>query len=262
MYLYIQQELCQKRTLQEWLRTTKERNLLQVVNLFAQTVDAVEYIHLNKLIHRDLKPGNIFLASGIDSQFGSSNKERITVKIGDFGLATTAANRFDTDTHTPAGEVPTTKVNLTGHVGTHLYMSPEQSRNKPYDFKVDIYSLGLIFFELLVPFSTEMERYEALSRVRKMSFPPTFVLEHPDEYEFISKMVSHEPEQRPNATVIKKWLKSHLLSVSPSDSCSPSASRGLVHPKSLSADLGIFPLKKGRVPSDEERVLNKTQSCM
>ncbi|CAG7732579.1 unnamed protein product [Allacma fusca] len=263
MYLYIQQELCQKRTLQEWLRMTEERNLLQVVNFFTQTVEAVEYIHLNKLIHRDLKPGNIFLASGVESEFGSSTKERITVKIGDFGLATTASNRFDTDTqHTPAGDIPATKDNLTGHVGTHLYMSPEQSRNKPYDFKVDIYSLGLIFFELLVPFSTEMERYESLSQVRKMSFPRPFLVEHQAEYEFISKMVSHDPEQRPNATVIKKWLKSHLLNVSPTDSCSPSASRGIVPSKSLSADSSIFPFKKGRFLSEQERFLNKTQSCM
>ena len=179
MYLYIQQELCQKRTLQEWLRQTKDRNLLQVVKFFAQIVEAVEYIHLNKLIHRDLKPGNIFLASSVDSECASDDK--MTVKIGDFGLATTAVSRFDGEALTPDGDNIPVRVNLTGQVGTHLYMSPEQSRKQPYDFKVDIYSLGLIFFELLVPFSTDMERYDTLTRVRKMNFPQSFVDDHSEE---------------------------------------------------------------------------------
>ena len=45
---------------------------------------------------------------------------------------------------------------LTDQVGTQMYMSPEQLAKKPYDKKVDIYSLGLVFFELLVAFSTQV----------------------------------------------------------------------------------------------------------
>lgn len=52
MYLYIQQELCQKRTLREWLRTETTRELRTVVNFFSQIVAAVEYVHSKKLIHR------------------------------------------------------------------------------------------------------------------------------------------------------------------------------------------------------------------
>jgi len=55
MYLYIQQELCQKRTLQDWLRTSRTRKLRQILLMFSQIVEAVEYIHSNNLIHRDLK---------------------------------------------------------------------------------------------------------------------------------------------------------------------------------------------------------------
>lgn len=50
----------------------------------------------------------------------------------------------------------------------------KQYQRRPYDYKVDIYSLGLIFFELLVPFSTDMERYNTLSGVRKLRFPASF----------------------------------------------------------------------------------------
>lgn len=69
----------------------------------------------------------------------------------------------------------------TQQVGTHLYMSPEQLRGRQYSYKVDIYSLGLIFFELLVAFGTEMERLETLRALRSSKFPPEFQDRHKDE---------------------------------------------------------------------------------
>jgi serine/threonine protein kinase len=131
MYLYIQQELCQKRTLQDWLRNEKHRQLKQVLVMFGQIVEAVEYIHSHKLIHRDLKPGNIFLAGG-----SGPIDENVTVKIGDFGLATTTlvVNEFEDEfsssysTGVEIEQQQPENAKLTGQVGTHLYMSPEQVR--------------------------------------------------------------------------------------------------------------------------------------
>lgn len=60
-------------------------------------------------------------------------------------------------------------------------MSPEQFHSRIYDYKVDIYSLGLIFFELLVPFHTEMERNKMLSDVKKNIYPSGFTEKFPDE---------------------------------------------------------------------------------
>ena len=54
-------------------------------------------------------------------------------------------------------------------------MSPEQRGRRPYSHKVDIYSLGLILFEMLVPFSTQMERVTVLSDLRKNKFPGHFL---------------------------------------------------------------------------------------
>ncbi|XP_078586154.1 eukaryotic translation initiation factor 2-alpha kinase 3-like [Branchiostoma floridae x Branchiostoma japonicum] len=69
----------------------------------------------------------------------------------------------------------------TDQVGTQLYMSSEQIAGKAYTHKVDIFSLGLIFFELLHPFSTQMERVRA---------------------NFVRWLVSHDPGLRPSATEI------------------------------------------------------------
>lgn len=66
----------------------------------------------------------------------------------------------------------------TACVGTHLYMSPEQANGKSYNYKVDIYSLGIIFFELLTPFSTDMERAMVLTDLRKSIFPSYFAEKH------------------------------------------------------------------------------------
>lgn len=73
------------------------------------------------------------------------------------------------------------RVKHTEQVGTHLYMSPEQIDGRQYNYKVDIYSLGLIFFELLVVFCTEMERIETLKSLRMSEFPSDFHLSFPDE---------------------------------------------------------------------------------
>lgn len=72
-------------------------------------------------------------------------------------------------------------VKHTEQVGTHLYMSPEQVQGHQYNYKVDIYSLGLIFFELLVVFGTEMERIETLKALRLSAFPRDFSLQFKDE---------------------------------------------------------------------------------
>lgn len=55
MFLYIQMQLCQRLSLKEWLRQHTSRDFSQILNIFQQIVDAVEYVHLQGLIHRDLK---------------------------------------------------------------------------------------------------------------------------------------------------------------------------------------------------------------
>lgn len=84
--------------------------------------------------------------------------------------------------HNPENESVTLEDNKhTARVGTYVYMAPEQMSGQIYNYKVDIFSLGIIFFELLVPFSTDMERLSILLDLKKSNFPTNFAENYFDE---------------------------------------------------------------------------------
>lgn len=106
--------------------------LAQVVDIMEQVLSAVEAAHEHGIIHRDLKPQNILI------------DENKNVKITDFGIATASSENTLTQTNTVMGSVH--------------YLSPEQARGSVATKQSDIYSLGIILFELLtgkVPFEGE-----------------------------------------------------------------------------------------------------------
>lgn len=196
MYLYIQMQLCRKESLRDWLaENTQPRDFRKVLNMFEQIVHAVEYVHQQGLIHRDLKPSNIFFAP--DGQ----------IKVGDFGLVTAIAENTEQWTPGCNGDAdPSAEACYKKHtakVGTHLYMSPEQLSGMPYNYKVDIYSLGLVLFELLVPFSTQMERCQTLSDLRQNRFPTNFQQKYTQEHDLLRLMLSHNPDERPTTIGIR-----------------------------------------------------------
>ncbi|KFO32623.1 Eukaryotic translation initiation factor 2-alpha kinase 3, partial [Fukomys damarensis] len=197
VYLYIQMQLCRKENLKDWMNqrcALEERERGVCLHIFLQIAEAVEFLHSKGLMHRDLKPSNIFFA--MDD----------VVKVGDFGLVT--AMDQDEEEQTVLTPMPATH---TGQVGTKLYMSPEQAsisdftcaiQGNNYSHKVDIFSLGLILFELLYPFSTQMERVRTLTDVRNLKFPPLFIQKYPREYVMVQDMLSPSPVERPEATNI------------------------------------------------------------
>ena len=115
----------------ELLRRRKRLTELEVQCYLMQMLSAMKYMHKNKIIHRDLKLGNLFLS------------EKMEIKIGDFGLAT----KMDFE-----GERKKTVC------GTPNYIAPEilESKNG-HSYEVDIWSLGVILYTLLIgkpPFET------------------------------------------------------------------------------------------------------------
>jgi len=199
VYLYIQMQLCRKESLRDWLRDNRsEARSTHISDIFHQIVDAVDYVHLKGLIHRDLKPSNIFF-----SQDGQ-------IKIGDFGLVTDMADIPNLVAKCGDHSGLPSCARHTQQVGTHLYMSPEQLLGQHYDYKVDIYSLGLIFFELHVYFSTEMERIKTLRSLRDGQYPKDFAANYPQQYELLQQMLSAHPEQRPQTKQLKSQLHNFL----------------------------------------------------
>ncbi|XP_045482611.1 eukaryotic translation initiation factor 2-alpha kinase-like isoform X2 [Harmonia axyridis] len=180
IFLYIQMQLCQKESLKDWLFKNETRDKVVVYDFFSQILSAVEYVHLKGCIHRDLKPGNIFF---------SMNGQ---IKVGDFGLVKDMEDSLELQACNYNSGYGT----LSRDVGTRLYMSPEQLNNKVYDYKVDIYSLGLIFFELLTPFKTGMERFKCLTALRSRIYPKDFAEDFPFEHDLLESMLCDDPKER------------------------------------------------------------------
>ena len=125
---YITMEFVEGRELQALLATQERLPVAAVVRIMGQLLDALEYSHKNGVVHRDIKPANIMLL------------QDDTVKVTDFGIA-----RIESSTLTRAGTV----------MGSPSYMSPEQFLGVSIDARSDLYSAGVVLYELLageVPF--------------------------------------------------------------------------------------------------------------
>ena len=128
---YIAMELIEGTPLKQWARKPNLMPINEVLLTVATVADALDYAHQQGVVHRDIKPANIMLT-----------KDRI-VKVMDFGIAKMASSSK-------------TQTNIV--LGTPTYMSPEQIAGKKVDGRSDIFSLGVVLFELLtgqLPFTAD-----------------------------------------------------------------------------------------------------------
>lgn len=146
---YIVMELVVGKTLKEYIRENAPLDVETTLKISIQIAKALECAHKNKIIHRDIKPHNILIT------------EEEIIKVTDFGIAKAAS--AETITHT-------NKV-----IGSAHYFSPEQAKGKIVDNRTDIYSFGIVIYEMVtgrVPFDGETAVAVALKHIQDEMIPP------------------------------------------------------------------------------------------
>ena len=172
--VYLLIEICHHQTLNELLKRRKKLTELEVQCYGVQIIKALKYLHNHRVIHRDLKLGNLFIS------------EKMEMKVGDFGLATKL--EFD-------GERKRTVC------GTPNYIAPEILEGKMgHSYEVDIWSLGVIMYTLIIgkpPFETNnvKETYKRI-KMNNYSFPENAIISEPAK-DLIQSILVLDPRKRP-----------------------------------------------------------------
>jgi serine/threonine protein kinase len=142
-------EFVRGKTLEEMIRTQGAMQCDRAIEMFCMALEGMEHAHKMGIVHRDIKPANMMLT------------ETGSIKVMDFGIA----RMLGTDRLTKAGHL----------IGTVEYMSPEQVRGEETDARSDIYSLGILLYEMLtgrVPFNSTSEYELMRCQIEDAPMPP------------------------------------------------------------------------------------------
>ena len=176
--VYILLELCQNQTMNELHVRRKVLTELEVQCYMVQLVKALQYLHSHRIIHRDLKLGNLFL------------NDKMELKVGDFGLAT----KLDFE-----GERKKTIC------GTPNYIAPEVISGAGHSYEVDIWAVGIIIYTLLVgkpPFETrDVKTTYGKIKKAEFSFPDNCKISK-EARNLIKKILVLDPKKRPRLNEI------------------------------------------------------------
>ncbi len=155
--LYIAMELVQGESLNATIKSAGPLPPDRIVKILGQIASALALAHRNNIVHRDLKPHNIMVSQGEDGHD--------VAKLLDFGIAKT----FEIDANTQLTSTGST-------LGTPQYMSPEQASGAGVDARSDLYSLGIILYEMLigeVPFSDPSTPAVLVKHMTQAPMPPS-----------------------------------------------------------------------------------------
>jgi polo-like kinase 1 len=177
--VYILLELCSNQTLNELVKRRKRLTEIEVQCYLLQIIKALKYIHSHKIIHRDLKLGNLFIT------------QKLELKLGDFGLAA----KLDYE-----GQRRRTLC------GTPNYIAPEILEQKNgHSYEVDIWSLGVVMYTMLFgrpPFETvDVNLTYKRIKMKNYSFPENIKVD-PTAKKLISSILNLDPSKRPSLDAI------------------------------------------------------------
>jgi serine/threonine-protein kinase len=171
---YIAMEYLDGRTLKELLVKNGPTPVPIAIDYARQILGALAFAHRHGIVHRDIKPHNIVV--------GSDGR----LKVTDFGIARSGASQM-----TEAGSI----------VGTAQYLSPEQARGAPVDPRSDLYSLGIVLYEMLtgkVPFTGDTPVEIAMKHLSQVPDPPSQLRPNiPHDLDaIVMRALAKDPEQR------------------------------------------------------------------
>ena len=161
-------------TLKELLVRKGPTPPLTAIKFAREILSALAEAHRHDIVHRDIKPHNVIVSPDWN------------VKVTDFGIARSGASQM-----TEAGSI----------VGTAQYLSPEQARGKPVDQRSDLYSVGIVLYEMLtgtVPFTGDAAVEIAMKHLSNIPEPPSTRREgiSPDLDAVVMRALAKDPEQR------------------------------------------------------------------
>jgi serine/threonine protein kinase/Tfp pilus assembly protein PilF len=177
-------ELVEGETLEERVCSTGPLEVETVVEIARQVTSALAAAEKRRLVHRDLKPGNIMVCT--------DDNDKLIAKVIDFGLAKALAE-------TPDGRALTQG----GFVGTPAFASPEQLNAGPVDIRADIYSLGATLWYLLtgrMPFGDRADVAPPVEQLKATHVPPRLV-------SLLVSMLATEPAARPSVHKLNEQLQ-------------------------------------------------------
>ena len=178
---YIAMEVIEGRSLKELILTRGALPVDTAIGYAKQLLEALRFAHRHGIIHRDIKPHNVLVSA---DQHVKANEPRL--KVTDFGIARHGASQM-----TEAGSI----------MGTAQYLSPEQARGAPVTAASDLYSAGVVLYEMLtgkVPFTGDSAIEIAMKHVNELPRPPSNLrAEIPPELDqIVLRALAKEPEDR------------------------------------------------------------------
>src|ERR687887_2601746 len=171
---YIAMEYLAGRSLKELILSRGPPPIKYAIDYTRQTLAAIGFAHRHGIVHRDIKPHNVVVDS--DGR----------LKVTDFGIARSGASQM-----TEVGSI----------IGTAQYLSPEQARGAPVDQRSDLYSLGIVLYEMLtgkVPFTGDTPLEIAMKHLSEVPVPPSEVRPQlPEDLDLIVlRALAKDPEDR------------------------------------------------------------------